>query len=351
MVNNNFLVRRQRVSALALLSAVGTFSIGILLPWNLRSDQANVTQKQTSSQTIVVSPSSQRQNVAQQSLASSSAPSQTAPSSQKTSNQSESSSNSTVQQKPLAIPAVGEVIAQRVEGVKTAAVRLRQRRYDNTIPERFKGRSIKEINLKSGEKVIALTFDDGPWPKITEQVLDILRENDIKATFFWVGQALNNHKEIGKKVAAEGHIIANHTWNHQYHKVSQATAAREIESTAELIKDLTGIETTIFRPPGGVEDNGLVDYVQKKDYINVMWSADSKDWYASASSIKNNVLNRAKPGRIVLLHDGGGNRIETVKALPGIIAELKKQGYRFVTIPELLEMADQEMAQAEGQKK
>lgn len=363
MVNNNLIVRRQRVSALALISAVGTFSIGILLPWNLRSDQAEVTHTVSSSLGTVVGENPPSPNLAQQSqIASSVKPEtskpstssqtpETSPNTPAKANLSESSPQSAVQQKPLEIPAVGEAIAQRVEDVKTAAVRLRERRYDNTIPDRFKGRTIKEINLTTDEKVIALTFDDGPWPKITEQVLDILRENNIKATFFWVGQALNNHKEIGQKVAAEGHVIANHTWNHRYHKVSQATAAREIESTADLIKELTGIETTIFRPPGGVEDNGLVDYVHKKDYINVMWSSDSKDWYASANSIKNNVLKSAKPGRIVLLHDGGGNRIETVKALPEIIAELKKQGYRFVTIPELLEMADREMAQYESQKK
>ncbi|MEL7038715.1 MAG: polysaccharide deacetylase family protein, partial [Cyanobacteria bacterium J06592_8] len=109
-------------------------------------------------------------------------------------------------------------------------------------------------------------------------------------------------------------------------------------------------KTPIFRPPGGVENNGLVDYVTSRDYVNVMWSSDSRDWMSSASSIIYNVLDTVKPGRIVLLHDGGGNRSATVTALPEIIAELQEEGYRFVTIPEMLEMADQQLAKQESQQ-
>ena len=151
-----------------------------------------------------------------------------------------------------------------------------------------------------------------------------------------MGSALKNQKDIAKVVVNEGHVIANHTWSHRYQKYSPSGAAEEIESTAKLIEELTGIESPMFRPPGGVLDNGLVDYVLKKNYVNIMWSADSQDWKSSSEGIINNVLKQAKSGGIILMHDGGGDRAATVKALPTIIKKLKEQGYTFVTVPELL---------------
>lgn len=206
-------------------------------------------------------------------------------------------------------------------------------------PEPFQGKTIYEVKQKKPEKVIALTFDDGPWQQTSLQVLDILKENNIKATFFWIGRQVKKYPDIARKVVAEGHVIGNHTWNHQYNKVDELKAAHEINDTAALIYQTTGVKTAYFRPPGGLLNNGLVAYAQKKKYAVTMWSADSRDsnrGRPAAPALTHNVLCAARSGRIVLMHDGGGNRTQTVKALPQLIDKLQQQGYKFVTIPELL---------------
>ncbi|MGB3266951.1 MAG: polysaccharide deacetylase family protein [Microcoleus sp.] len=213
-------------------------------------------------------------------------------------------------------------------------------------PEQFQGTTVFEGKVKDSDKVIALTVDDGPWPETTEQMLDIFQQNDVKATFFWIGKSIENSPEIARKVVAAGHAIGNHTWHHWYDSMDAATAASEIDRTAQLIYDTTGVKTTFFRPPGGVLNNGLAKYAKDRNYSVVMWSVTSADTdpRAQPSAFVNNVLKGAKPGAIVLMHDGGGDRSRTVKALPEMIAGLKKQGYRFVTVPELLEMQGQSAA-------
>jgi chitin deacetylase len=209
------------------------------------------------------------------------------------------------------------------------------------IPSRFQGAIINQAKLPPNNKVIALTFDDGPWPGYTAQVLNILRENNIKATFFVVGQNLKNYPNLGKQIVTEGHVIGNHTWHHWYHFFNPQAAAFEIDNTSELISQITGAKTTLFRPPGGMLHNGLATYAKSNKYTVVMWSADSVDYNRpTASILTSRVLKQSKPGGIVLMHDGGGNRSHTVAALPQIISKLRQQGYRFVTIPELLELQD-----------
>jgi peptidoglycan/xylan/chitin deacetylase (PgdA/CDA1 family) len=209
-----------------------------------------------------------------------------------------------------------------------------------SVPAKLQGTTIYHVQPSNNEKVIALTIDDGPWPNTTLQMLDILKQNDVKATFFWVGQALQANPEIAKQVVAQGHAIGNHTWHHWYRRMDQATAKSEIERTNELIYKTTGVKTTLFRPPGGVLNNGLAAYAKSQKYTVVMWSQTSADTDPRAKSqvFVKNVLRDAKPGSIVLMHDGGGDRQRTVQALPEIISKLKQQGYRFVTVPELLEM-------------
>lgn len=237
-------------------------------------------------------------------------------------------------------------IESQVKALTKEIGRLDQHFSSFFVPKEFQGKTIAETTLSPQQKVIALTFDDGPWPRTTKQVLDILEQNDIKATFFWIGNNLKNFPEIAKLVVTSGHTIGNHTWHHWYKRMDAATAAREIEDTAELIYKITGLRTSLFRPPGGILNNGPADYAKKKNYAVMTWSADSKDWFyrfAPAQVLVHNVLKEAESGGIVLMHDGGGDRSKTVKALPQIIDGLRKRGYRFVTIPELLEMKDQEL--------
>ncbi|MBF2017053.1 MAG: polysaccharide deacetylase family protein [Rivularia sp. T60_A2020_040] len=216
---------------------------------------------------------------------------------------------------------------------------LKQKNLLSVSPTSFNGKIIYEIKPIGNKKVIALTFDDGPWKNSTRQTLDILKKNNIKATFFVVGQALKNNPELGKQVITEGHAIGNHTWHHWYHFMNSQVAAFEIDQTTDLIYQVTGVKTNLFRPPGGHLSNGLVAHARNQKYATLMWSADSRDFQQPApATLVNNVLKNARPGGIILLHDGGGDRARTIQALPQIIAKLKQQGYSFVTIPELLEM-------------
>ena len=210
------------------------------------------------------------------------------------------------------------------------------------VPASFQAKTIKDAPILTGEKVIALTFDDGPWPETTESILATLKQENIKATFYMIGQPLLSFPEIGKKVLAAGHVIANHTLHHWYHKMSPLVAQREIDDTQKIIKQVLNVETAYFRPPGGVLTNGLVAYSHQLGQSVNMWSVDSNDSHPkrpSPEAMIKTILAQATPGGIVLMHDGGGNHANTVKAVPQIIAQLRAQGYSFVTVPELLELS------------
>ncbi|WP_373539921.1 polysaccharide deacetylase family protein [Chamaesiphon sp.] len=207
------------------------------------------------------------------------------------------------------------------------------------VPKNFQAKTIKAAAMPGAEKVIALTFDDGPWPETTEQILATLKQENVKATFYMVGQPLKSFPEIGKKVLADGHVIANHTLHHWYKQMSPLVAQREIEDTAKIIKEVLNVETDYFRPPGGVLTNGLVAYAQTQNKSINMWSVDSGDSHPqrpSPEAMVKTILAGATPGGIVLMHDGGGSHANTARAVPQIIAQLRAQGYQFVTVPELL---------------
>ncbi|OUL27715.1 polysaccharide deacetylase [Nostoc sp. T09] len=241
-------------------------------------------------------------------------------------------------------------IQQRLEEFKETMLTILQQQaqvkgLSYVVPSRFQRATIEAAKLTSSEKVIALTFDDGPWPESTTQVLNILKKNNIKATFFVIGQNVKNYPNLLKRENAEGHVIGNHTWHHWYQFMNPQTAAYEIDHTADLINQITGVKTNLFRPPGGFMHNGVADYARNSKYAIILWSSDSVDYSRPAvPRLINNVFRKSKPGGIVLMHDGGGNRSRTVQALPEIIAKFRKEGYRFVTIPELLQMEDKDQS-------
>ncbi|MDZ8053505.1 MAG: polysaccharide deacetylase family protein [Aulosira sp. ZfuVER01] len=245
---------------------------------------------------------------------------------------------------------VPEGIQQRLDELKERMLTILQQQaqikgLSYAVPSRFQGATIEAAKLPPSEKVIALTFDDGPWPESTNQVLDILKKNNIKATFFVLGQNVKNYPDLLKRENAEGHIIGNHTWHHWYQFMNQQTAGYEINRTANLINQITGVKTNLFRPPGGIMHNGVADYARNNKYAIVLWSSDSTDYSRPAvPKLIKNVFREAKPGGIVLMHDGGGNRSRTVQALPEIIAKFRQEGYQFVTIPELLQMEDKDQS-------
>ena len=245
---------------------------------------------------------------------------------------------------------ISSIIPKNINTTRQKLRELELKTFDFSVPKRFEGKIVQNITLKNRQKVVALTFDDGPSHKTTEQILDILEKHNVEATFFVVGQQLNKYQEIGKKIVEAGHVIANHTWNHpaQKNKMSQNRIESEIGRTAKLIYEITGKNTKLFRPPGGFLDNGLANYAKEHKYTVVLWSTDPKDWYKrSAQEITKKVLNKSRNGGIVLLHDGGGPRDHVVEALPNIIVSLKQQDYEFVTIPELLTIKDRELYREE----
>ncbi len=205
------------------------------------------------------------------------------------------------------------------------------------IPAQFRGKIIRMVNLLKKEKVVALTFDDGPWSSTT-QVLEILKKNKIKATFFWIGKHLQMYPEIAKKVVADGHTIGNHTWSHLYKSMEPEQIKAEIDNTTASIFKKTGAKTVFFRPPGGELKNGLVEYAVGKKYVTALWSVSPGDAKKGVSSeqIVSDVVKNVRSGSVILLHDGGGDRSKTIEALPQIIVQLRAKGYKFISLSELL---------------
>lgn len=194
--------------------------------------------------------------------------------------------------------------------------------------------------IKTDEKIVALTFDDGPHRKYTTQILDILAKYNARATFFIVGQNAQKNPEVISRMYNEGHELANHTFTHPL-RTNVPNLLKEIKQTDETIQKITGFTPTLFRPVEGQYSDAMIEAISKEGYKVVMWSwhLDTLDWKSPGTNrIVNTVLKGVKEGNIVLFHDGGGNRKQTVEAMESILAELEKQGYRFVTVSELLDV-------------
>lgn len=188
------------------------------------------------------------------------------------------------------------------------------------------------------DKIIALTFDDGPHPKYTPEILDLLSKYNAKATFFIVGENAEKNPEIIYRMNEERHELANHTYTHPL-KGSVSKIIKEIQLTNETIYSITGYTPTLFRPVEGQYTDALIKEVVKNGYKVVMWTwhLDTLDWKnPGAKRIVNTVLKGVEPGNVILFHDGGGNRGQTVKALEEILPVLQEEGFRFLTISELI---------------
>lgn len=186
------------------------------------------------------------------------------------------------------------------------------------------------------EKVAALTFDDGPDPVDSPAVLDILKEKKVRATFFVLGQAAHSNPILLKRLVAEGHEIGNHSFNHDY---QQRRLVEEMKQTDREVFAATGNHTYFYRPPGGLISKNQLETIKKNGHIVALWSVDSKDWRnPGVNQIVKNVVKNVFPGAIILMHDGGYHRTQTVKALGPIIDSLREQGYRLVTLSELKTM-------------
>lgn len=189
-------------------------------------------------------------------------------------------------------------------------------------------------------KQVALTFDDGPDDYFTPKVLDILKEYDVKATFFVVGSFANKYRDVLERIDDEGHVIASHGWSHKnFTKISKKRAIEELTRTNDLIEEVTGKTNTLFRLPYGAYNKKVLRIVADQGFHNIYWSIDPRDWSGiPPREILADVKKNLKPGSIILLHSFGSHKSipNTIKALPEIIEYIQGQGYELVTIPELL---------------
>jgi peptidoglycan-N-acetylglucosamine deacetylase len=187
----------------------------------------------------------------------------------------------------------------------------------------------------STKNQIALTFDDGPHPAFTPQLLDVLKKNDVKATFFLVGEMAEKAPDLVKREIAEGHSVGNHTYHHvNLTKIPKEDVATEIKACSDVLTKITGKAPHLFRPPGGDYNRQVIEVAEAEGYTTIFWTDDPGD-YASPGKkiIEVRLLRNVNNGGIILIHDGVQ---ETVDILPKVIEYMKNRGFEFVTIDEML---------------
>ena len=181
-------------------------------------------------------------------------------------------------------------------------------------------------------KKVALTFDDGPNPVYTPELLDGLEKRNVKATFFLLGEAVEDYPDIAKRIYEDGHLIGNHTYHHvQITSLSLEEACKEIQETSDLIEELTGTGTEYVRPPFGTWNEELEE---RLDLIPVMWSIDTKDWTTqNVDWIVREAVKHAEDHDIILMHDSYQSTVDAVKR---VIEQLEAEGFEFVTVDEII---------------
>jgi peptidoglycan-N-acetylglucosamine deacetylase len=204
--------------------------------------------------------------------------------------------------------------------------------------------------IGAAKKKLAISFDDGPDPRFTPKILDILKEKHVPASFFVIGVEASQYPEILRREYAEGHEIGNHTYTHpNWEDVSDTQIKWELNLTERLIESTLGVKTMFFRPPYGIdhqpEEASEVRHLpaaQEMGYMIIGQKIDPRDWQQPfgrqipAQEIIDGVLKQANTGNIILFHDGGGDRTQTLIALPKIIDQLRAQGYQFVSVTDLI---------------
>lgn len=185
---------------------------------------------------------------------------------------------------------------------------------------------------------VALTFDDGPGP-YTLQILSVLERFHTKATFFEIGKMVNYFSEATAKLAEAGMVIGDHTEKHSpLGTLTAQEQALEIDEAANEIQSAGAPRPLLFRPPYGSFNATTLRLLRARDLLMVLWTVDTNDYQRpGVQQIVSSALDGARPGAIILFHDGGGDRSETVAALPHVIEGLERSGYRLVSVPELLE--------------
>lgn len=196
--------------------------------------------------------------------------------------------------------------------------------------------------VPTDKKWIALTFDDGPNETYTPEVLDVLKKYHAKATFFLIGEHMLEYPDLVKREVSEGHEIENHTFSHTIlPRLSNQAFIDDVKKANKMIENYQPTSVKLFRPPGGATNlnKSIIETLRNNHYEIVLWSwhQDTKDWRRpAAQKIVNHIIKNAHNGDIVILHDSGGDRSQTVKALKQILPKLEEEGFEFVTVSKLL---------------
>lgn len=209
-----------------------------------------------------------------------------------------------------------------------------------SLPDPYRGVRVSGPMRPLGEKLVALTFDDGPAGRRTERVLDCLKEHGFHATFFVLGERAVMYPGLLKRMLAEGHAIGNHSYSHPV-STTRERAGKELSRTDAAIAAAVGSAPDLFRPPYGIVKGKLAAGARSGGKAIVLWSVDTSDWRKRSSAAISRTAGRAGRGDIVLMHD---IHDRTVRALPAALEMLAARGYRSVTIPELLEAVQREKA-------
>jgi peptidoglycan/xylan/chitin deacetylase (PgdA/CDA1 family) len=204
------------------------------------------------------------------------------------------------------------------------------------VPAQFHGKIIAKRVRYFPQKLLALTFDDGPDPKNTPRVLAILKKYHAHATFFVIGGNAKAYPNLVRAEAAAGMAVGSHSWTHPK-QTSPAQAAVELQKTAAIIQQLTGRKPELFRPPYGITKGNLCKLAQKEGYAVLLWSISTADSNPIGPAvIAHNAIHTPNPGDFILMHDGSGHGASAA-ALPQILGELSAKGFKFVTVPELMQ--------------
>ena len=203
----------------------------------------------------------------------------------------------------------------------------------DTVPRKYR----HPMGWYGDGKVVALTFDDGPGPW-TGQVLDVLDRHGIKATFCQIGSQVGDYPAIERRIVADGHTLCNHSFSHDEKLADkpEAEMVSQITRTQNAIRDITGVAPSYYRAPAGNfgSDGKLPGVLAKYHLLPLAWAVDSWDWRKpGVDKIVDNVMGSVDHGAIILMHDGGGDRSQTLAALPKIIAKLQAAGYTFIALP------------------
>ena len=192
----------------------------------------------------------------------------------------------------------------------------------------------------TGEDKVALTFDDGPDEVYTTQILDVLDEYGVPGTFFYMGSSAQAYPEVVERTVDEGHVIANHSWSHpQFTALTDLEVFHEVNDTEIILEQITGLPTSLLRPPYGLMSQKIIEQLRDYNYRIVHWDVDSQDWRdKDVDQILINTIPDINNDSIILFHSAGGDQSfsATVEALPELIYTLEVQDYEFVTVDEIL---------------